>query len=247
MAPRPGPSDLGALRSAAELVLPLRCGGCDAPGRRLCDACREELADLALPAVPVHPWPPPDGWPGCDAVLRYDGVASRLVRAAKDGDRRDLLPLMARVLAVGVVRGLARLADGRASGGRSEVRLVPVPSSRRSRRARGDAPVTTLVRLAAARAGEDLGGRPVVAELLRARRPVADQAGLGAAERRANLAGAMAVTASRQVSGRRLLVVDDVVTSGSTLAEARAVLLAAGAAEVGLVTLCATPRRSLPK
>ena len=75
-------------------------------------------------------------------------------------------------------------------------------------------------------------------------RRTADQAGLDQASRRANLHGAMRVTDPRRVRGRHVLVVDDVLTSGATLAEAHRAVLAAGAADVRLAVAMVTPRRS---
>lgn len=221
-----------SLLAAVELVVPLTCAGCGCPGALLCAGCRDELVRAALPPVPVHPRPPPPGWPGCHAMLTYAGVVPRLVRSAKDGERRDLLPVLGRLLSEPVRRAIEQLGPGPAV-------LVPAPSSAANRRRRGDAPVETMVRRAARR----LDGEPAVRPLLRPGRVVADQAGLGAAARRGNLDGALRVAGGADLRGSRLVVVDDVVTSGATLAEARRVLLAAGAGEVTLAALAATPWR----
>ncbi len=84
----------------------------------------------------------------------------------------------------------------------------------------------------------------VLARVLRHTRPVADQARLGRAERTANLRGALATReASRAlVVGATCLVVDDVVTTGATLAEAARALRRAGARHVAAATVAATPR-----
>ncbi|MGL5862887.1 MAG: ComF family protein, partial [Phycicoccus sp.] len=91
------------------------------------------------------------------------------------------------------------------------------------------------------------GGGPGtdVAAVLRHTRRVADQAGLGRADRAANLAGALAVAPRKRrlVTGAVCLVVDDVVTTGATLTEAARALGAAGARHVVGAAAAATPRR----
>ena len=69
----------------------------------------------------------------------------------------------------------------------------------------------------------------------------APQAGLGRAERRRNLQGAFQVTDASRVAGRRIALVDDVVTTGATVAEAAGALMAAGAAAVQVWALARTP------
>jgi len=88
-------------------------------------------------------------------------------------------------------------------------------------------------RLLLAHAGRDLDA-PADRLSLRRRRATAPQTGLDARARRRNLAGAFAVARGRvpRLAGRRILLVDDVATTGATLAAAAAALLAAGAAAV---------------
>ncbi|MEV5882000.1 ComF family protein [Streptomyces sp. NPDC052020] len=110
---------------------------------------------------------------------------------------------------------------GGAQGARA-VLLVPVPSTRRAVRARGHDPAR---RIALAAAGElRRSGTPArMLGALRHRRAVADQSGLGSRQRRDNLAGALAVVpgAARLLRGAAAVVlVDDVMTTGASLAEA---------------------------
>ena len=83
-----------------------------------------------------------------------------------------------------------------------------------------------------------------VAPVLRHVRRVEDQSGLGTVERRGNLAGALSVIPlwHSVIRGRRCLLVDDVVTTGATFAEAARALRAAGAGSVLGASLAATQR-----
>jgi len=88
------------------------------------------------------------------------------------------------------------------------------------------------------------GAPPVrVVSALRVRRSLQDQAGLGIEQRRRNVAGAFAVRAGVSVAGRCCVVVDDVVTTGASSAEAVRALQQAGATVLAVAAVCATPRR----
>lgn len=183
--------------------------------------------------------------PPCAASGRYAGALARAVAAYKDHDRRDLAPLLGRLAATALDAALAghpAYTSELVSGG-GPVLVVPTPSSRAALRRRGDAPLRRVARRAT------LGYAPsevVVLEVLRLRRSVQDQAGLGAAARSANLEHAMEAvphTAERLVGGL-CVVLDDVVTTGATLAEAARALRAAGAREVVAAVVCATARRT---
>ncbi|WP_369688378.1 ComF family protein [Actinomadura macra] len=84
------------------------------------------------------------------------------------------------------------------------------------------------------------------ADALRHTRRVSDQAGLTVSERAANLAGALEAVPRAKVAGRRVVLVDDVITTGATLAEAARALRAADAEVIGAATLAATQRRGAP-
>jgi predicted amidophosphoribosyltransferase len=134
-------------------------------------------------------------------------------------------------------------AVGAAVGiGSGPVSLVPIPSSRTAVRERGDDVVLALTRSAASLTRRR--GSPVrVVPALRHCRRVADSAGLGAPQRAANLAGAFAVAPrSGALTGCRVVVVDDLITTGATLAEATRMLQAVGADVVGAATVAATQR-----
>lgn len=120
---------------------------------------------------------------------------------------------------------------------------MAVPSVRAAMRRRGHDPVRCLAAVAATRLrAEGLAVEQV--DALRHVRRVADQAGLGAGRRMANLAGALQVAPGGEVvRGRPVIVVDDVITSGATLVEAARALRTAGAQVLAVATVAATPRR----
>jgi len=166
------------------------------------------------------------------AAGAYEDGLRRAVLAYKERGRRELAPQLGELLAASVAEllGAARPPPGAA------VALVPVPSSRAARSARGGDHLQPLAR----RAGRRRGLRIVPGALSLVRNP-ADSAGLTRAERAANLDGAM--RAAPAPSGWRALVVDDVVTTGATLREAVRALRAAGWPVCGAATVAVTPRR----
>ncbi|MDQ0984834.1 ComF family protein [Streptomyces sp. V2I9] len=210
-------------RELSGLLLPVSCAGCGRPRTELCPACGTALH--GGPPRRVRPSPRPPGLPPVYAAAPYENAVRAVLLAHKERGALGLAGALGQALAGGVRAGAGRMS------GAGPLLLVPVPSARSSTAARGHDPVR---RIAAAAARElRRGGLPAqVLPLLRQRRAVADQAGLRARERRANLAGALELTAG----GRRLLrhgplghgpfhhgrviLVDDLLTTGSTLAEA---------------------------
>jgi predicted amidophosphoribosyltransferase len=147
------------------------------------------------------------------------------------------------LLAVAVSAALADLGAAPAP-----VVLVPVPSRPAMARQRGHEPTTAIARAAAAElrwSGLSVSTR----RLLRSRSGVADQAGLDAGARAANLAGSMAAepAALRRLAASsgplHVVVCDDVMTTGSTAAEAQRALRAVGLTPLAVVTVAATRRR----
>ncbi|GAA4637187.1 hypothetical protein GCM10023196_089970 [Actinoallomurus vinaceus] len=219
---------MGLLGAALDLVLPQRCAGCDGADGLLCAAC---AALLDGPAGVSPPRPVPPGLPRPWAVAAYTGAVRRMIVAHKERGRTGLARPLGAGLAAAVLAA-ARDAEG-------PVLLVPVPSSRASVRRRGHDPTLRLAR-AAAREAARAGTAVSVARVLAHRRRVADQAGLTAAERAANLAGAL--TAQHDLRGATVIVVDDVITTGATLAEAARALRAGGARVRAAAVVAATRR-----
>lgn len=206
------------------------------PGRTICVACADVLA---APALPVMPDPRPVGFPPCWAVATYGGPARSALLAYKERGRADLLPALGAALAGAVLAG--PVGTCRHPG---PFVLVPVPSRTSAVRERGGDTTLELARSAAAvlrRAGVPARARP---GLLLARATL-DSAGLDAVSRAANLGGAMTGRERllRTAGARRLVVVDDLVTTGATLTEAGRALAAAGHRPCAAAVIAATARR----
>ena len=206
-----------ALLDGLALLLPVECAGCGAPDRAVCARCRP-----ALTPDPSSRLLGPDRLPVFTG-LDYDGVARDVLLAFKEQGRTELARHLAPALAA-VVR------EAIASHGLRGVELVSVAGSRRARRGRGFDPVAMLV----SRAGLDR------ARVFAPARPHPAQKTLSLEQRSANLAGVFEVRVP--VTGRRFLVIEDVVTTGATLLAAAEALRVAGAEVVAAAAVASTPR-----
>jgi predicted amidophosphoribosyltransferase len=120
--------------------------------------------------------------------------------------------------------------------------LVPVPTTWRSRLARG-ADVVDQLAHGAAGLLRDTGLDVSAGQALRVARRTADQSGLDARARARNLAGAFQMRGGERFSGRHLVVVDDIVTTGATLSEAVRALAAGGHRPRAAAVVAHRPRR----
>jgi predicted amidophosphoribosyltransferase len=221
---------VSVLTALLDLLLPRTCPGCHTalPSRRtrrspICARC---AALLARPPIRSLPVPAPPGLPHTWSAAPYDGPVRDLVLAHKERGRLGLSGPLADALA-------------RAAAGSAPDVLVWVPSRPGAIRARG----YDHARRLAVRAARRLGV-PAVRAVVVARR-MADQSGLNAADRAANLAGAFRVDSAfaLALAGRRIVVVDDVMTTGATLTEATRALRAEGLVVVGAAVVAAGTRR----
>ncbi|MFE0178826.1 ComF family protein [Streptomyces sp. NPDC059002] len=229
----------GWWQDLTDLVLPTECAGCGRPRAALCVECRAALCG----SVPrrVRPAPEPPGLPVVHAAAPYEDAVRAVLLAHKERGALGLAGPLGAALAeavCGALRGESGVAgdtgaeswvvgteDG-SQGCAVPLSLVPVPSARAAVRARGHDPAR---RIALAAAGElRRAGIPArVLAVLRQRRAVADQSGLGSRQRQANLAGALEVTAGGGgllAGGGRVVLVDDLMTTGASLAEAARVI-----------------------
>ncbi|WP_233520432.1 ComF family protein [Prauserella sp. PE36] len=205
-----------------DLLLPSTCAGC---GRRGSPCCPECAAAFGAPR--------PRG-EGVYALAAYDGVARRLVLGYKERGRRDLAEPLGRLLA-----GAVPYLPGARPDQHGTWWLVPVPSRRSAARARGGPHVLGLARCCAAVLAR--GGRPAaVAPALELAPGVRDAVGLDRAQRAANLEGRLLLrSAGAPPAGAPIVLLDDVVTTGATLAAARRTLTLAGFEVAAALTLTA--------
>jgi ComF family protein len=229
------------LRRSLDVALPRLCPSCRdlVADNGLCPACLSKLAFISAPYCPrlgipfaYDPGPgilsmqaiaDPPAYQRARAAVRYDDVARALVSAFKYGDRLDLAPLLGGWMA----RAGAELFEGADA-------LVPVPLHWRRLWAR-------RFNQSAALAGaiSRISGVPVAHDLLHRAKATPQQVGLSRAERATNVQGAFRVASAAKaaVTGRRLILVDDVLTSGATSDACARALLRAGAAQVDVLTL----------
>lgn len=235
-------------RACQDLLFPPSCLGCRTPlpssqPPLFCDQCLGQLQWLKSPLCPGcgQPWPPGAGGDHyCGTCLQKPPHFSR-ARAA-------LLyhgPIRVAIQACKYHGDLAGLASFAALAGRAPARsdaltgdpaawdyILPVPLHVQRLRERGFNQALLLARAFFPRAKEQI--RP---DLLLRQRWTEPQTGMSGRRRRRNLRDAFVVDRPREVKNRRILLVDDVFTTGSTGNECARVLKAAGAAEVAIFTL----------
>lgn len=229
-------------RSVLDLLLPPRCLACGAivaePGA-LCPDCFSAVTFLGPPwcAMCGDPFelameegaicavcaahPPP--YDRARAVLKYDEGSRDLILRFKHADRTDCAPSFARWMAR-AGRDLVAAAD----------LVVPVPLHRLRLMKRRYNQAALLARYIAGSGG---GRGRFMPDLLVRARKTPPQEGLGRQARRRNVKAAFAVTDPERVKGARVLVIDDVLTTGATVGECARTLRRAGAAAVDVLTI----------
>lgn len=233
-------------RQIADLLVPRGCAGCDRPDEALCAACTAMFARFEHWTIPRAGSPL-----RAHACAAYAGAARRAILAWKDHDDVELdaamacavaalarsTPIMPACDAAGPDAGDCNaLADDR------ELLVVPVPSSARSVRRRGRVHVRPLAD-AVARGLADRGIAACVDDALAMRnvraRSVEDSS---VASRRTRLDDRIAIRRSHAIAGRRVVLVDDIITTGATIVQCANAAQRAGAAVVAAFALAHTPR-----
>ena len=226
----------GAARHLLHALVPPTCVGCGVllQDNALCAQCWPQLHLISKPfcakyAVPFShgtddqlspeavAHPPP--WQQARAAVLYGDLAAKLVQGLKYSDRQDFAPLMAKMMAQ-AGRDVIMGADI----------IIPVPLHWKRHFKRRYNQSAVLARLIARQAGQ-----PFVAHALQRRRGTLTQVGQSRAARLRNVQGAFAVKNESKIRGKSIVLIDDVMTSGSTLFAATHALQKAGAATVNVL------------
>ncbi len=205
----------------------------------LCDGCREKILAVCSPLCPICgvPFATENGidhpcghcltnrrpFDGARAAARFEGPLQELIHRFKYGKKIHL----SRPLGL-----LTAAALGDFPPALSANFIIPVPLHRKRLRERGFNQSQLIGQVLAKR-----WGIPLSVHNLRRIRWTDPQTGLSAAERERNIRGAFAVVAPDRLVGKRLLLVDDVYTTGSTVTECAKTLRQSGAKEVYVVTV----------
>ena len=201
-----------------ELFFPTKCAFCGrVSARGICEACERTLPRTELPLREGA------GYGKCAVPLKYEGkVREALLRFKFRGGRGA---------AEGFGRLLGQCVAEELGGAFDAVTYAPVSAKRRA--ARGYDQAYLLARETA----RHWDAEPLT--LLRKTRDNPPQSGLDAAGRRGNVVGVYEACDPGKIKGKRVLLIDDILTTGSTLSECARVLRAAGAASIVCACLAA--------
>ena len=210
---------------ALALALPISCAGCDLPDRNLCHECRAVLvADLqyrelfdqeTLQRIPL--------WYAMELAPPVSGIIHHFKEQGRTSVAKALSRPLREAMKATYDRGTEKVPA-------RDITWVVPPSSRASFRHRGYSPVALLATAA--------GVRPE--KLLRVSRRRADQSELGRMQRYSNMKGVYRARDSAR--GKKVILIDDVMTTGATLLECARALRAGGAEVLGCAVLAYTPK-----
>jgi ComF family protein len=212
------------LEEFLNLLLPSKCVLCAKAGSCLCEEC---VAGLNLVPRKVSRI----GLAGF-ASCEYGAETAKLISEFKESNQTSI----AKTFANSMVLALKEFDLENAV-------LIPMPSKRETFSKRGFEPAALIARAISKKFAKDINLLLPVKNLLSYRRQVSDQAALSGEARRKNLVGNMVVEKRRESSAFRAILIDDVVTTGATLTEAKRALGEIGVEVLGFVTFAET----LPK
>jgi len=202
------------IEALTQLLFPTRCIGCKEIGVFICSTCRLEwhphLYSTHISSIPIY------------SGVIYSKTASKILLSAKESGLKGADELIMK--AIDHVLSQCNFSN-------SDIRLVPIPSSRTARRRRGRNFMVDIAQ------GVGAVGGYRISDSLELVRKVRDQSGLHADARAQNLRGAFGVKAGSYPRGD-LVLIDDVVTTGSTLREAARALTCQGFSVLASVTAC---------
>ncbi|MEN9970671.1 MAG: hypothetical protein RLZZ229_879 [Actinomycetota bacterium] len=206
---------MSAFGDLIDFLLPTKCVWCSALGAPLCQGCQANF--ISQPRLVTR------GSLQGLAVTDYQRAA-KLVHGYKEGGQLWLASFMAKQMAGQLTVNFDL--------------LVPVPSTKANYKIRGFSPAKVL----ASRLLWRTKVRFSIADVLSFNRDVSDQAALGVSGRFQNLANSM--SCKRSLAGKRVLLIDDVVTTGATLQEAARAVRANQGKVVGFITFAETPKQN---
>jgi len=209
------------------LIYPASCLLCGLAGANICPRCEVSL-ESCRELYEIHNLP-------LYSALHYNEASSHLILAAKESNDR----VAARYLAELMAMRFARLHREVAA---ENYALVPIPSAKAADRRRGFEHMPLLAKLLAKEIREQYGDICVVTPLLYPARKVVDQSQLTARERAANMKNAFGTKAGIALSSRGIILVDDLVTTGSTMGEALRALRVGRYEPVALLSACVAGR-----
>lgn len=249
------------LRRLVDAIVPPLCVYCDAAlssvAPPLCEDCMQLLVPIPTPrchrcgvspnfgafAIEDLPYKSdlcgecsthPPAFTQAEAMYAYEGVLHQLLPAIKYGKREVLMHNLSHLFAPWALDVARRWSEARAHG--DPMLVAPMPMHRRDLMHRGFSAPMILARSLTCQAPDAFELSPMLLEKVRRTAP---QASLSHAARQLNLEGAMRAPGVRQ-RGRRVILIDDVLTTGASAHQAARALLDAGAAEVFVLTLART-------
>ncbi len=210
-----------AISYLREVLYPRRCSGCFVRGEHLCERCLNGIRASALAPILINN-------PFDRSVFNYQHPAvKRLVWKLKYKKVEGVSTLMAKLIYERLVEELADWLALEATGG--QLILIPTPATKKRKHERRFNQAESIAHKLAALDPKHLVVR---ADLLTKTRETLPQASLGRKERLKNLVGAFEIKDGKDLAGRTVAVIDDVITTGATITEARRALKKAGAARV---------------